>query len=358
MMDLIRTSAYWKQESISSKNDNKRLLENIEETKQIITKFFYHGYNHWIITFSGGKDSTTTVILALETILQENLPIQRVDIVYSDTLIEIPVIYQYALKFLNFLKQFERIKSLSIFYHIVQPRIEDRFWVCLLGRGYPPPHQRFRWCTQRLKINPVEAALKAYIQPNRTIILTGVRFGESVARDQRMSLSCQRGGECGQGVWFQHSSRLQAAYLAPIAYWQECDVWDFLNFVAPQWGYPTHLLSKEVYNGQNLRFGCWMCTVVSQDRTMERLVSQPQWAHLRPLLDFRGKIIEVTRSMESRLLRPDGTPGRLSLETRRKLLEELLLLQSTLGMTLISDEEVSFIQRLWEDERYQDYSPK
>jgi hypothetical protein len=62
--------------------------------------------------------------------------------------------------------------------------------------------------------------------------------------------------------------------------------------------------------------------------------------------------------MESRLLRPDGTPGRLSLETRRKLLEELLLLQSTLGMTLISDEEVSFIQRLWEDERYQDYSPK
>lgn len=357
-MDLIRTPAHWKQERIDSKSDNKRLLERIKETKQVIMNFFYRGYDHWIITFSGGKDSTTVVILALETALQKGLSVQRIDVVYVDTLIEIFVIYQYALKFLDFLRQFERLKALPLFYHIIQPHMEDRFWVCLLGKGYPPPHQRFRWCTQRLKIKPVEAALKAYIQPNRTVILTGVRFGESVARDQRMSLSCRRGGECGQGVWFQYSSRLQAAYLAPIAYWQECDVWDFLNFLAPQWGYPTHHLSREVYNGQNLRFGCWMCTVVSQDRTMERLVSQPQWAHLRPLLEFRGKIIEVTRSVESRLLRPDGKPGRLSLETRRKLLEELLFLQSTLGMTLISDEEVSFIQQLWEDERYQDYSPR
>jgi DNA sulfur modification protein DndC len=180
MMDLIRTSAYWKQKGISSKNDNRRLLEHIKETKRIMVKFFYRGYDHWIITFSGGKDSTTVVILALETILQKNLSIQRIDVVYSDTLIEIPAIYQYALKFLDFLKQCDRLKTLPLFCHITQPRMEDRFWVCLLGKGYPPPHQRFRWCTERLKINPMEAALKAYIQPNRTVILTGVRFGVSL----------------------------------------------------------------------------------------------------------------------------------------------------------------------------------
>jgi 3'-phosphoadenosine 5'-phosphosulfate sulfotransferase (PAPS reductase)/FAD synthetase len=86
MMDLIGTSAYWKQEGISSKNDNRRLLEHIEETKQIMTKFFYHGYNRWIITFSGGKDSTTVVILALETILQKDLSIQRIAVTQVATL--------------------------------------------------------------------------------------------------------------------------------------------------------------------------------------------------------------------------------------------------------------------------------
>ena len=73
MLDLIRTPASWKQEGIGSRNDNKRLLEHIEETKQVIMNFLYRGYDHWIITFSGGKDSTTVVILALETALQKGL---------------------------------------------------------------------------------------------------------------------------------------------------------------------------------------------------------------------------------------------------------------------------------------------
>ncbi len=332
-----------------------RLADRLEETGQVLASTLKRGFDHWILTFSGGKDSTTTVIVALEAVLQQDLPVHRIDVVYSDTLVEIPVIHRYALEFLSFLQEFERLKPLPLFCHTVQPSLEERFWVCLLGKGYPPPHQRFRWCTRRLKIEQVEAALRAHVRPQRTVILTGIRFGESPDRDRRLNHSCRRGGECGQGAWFQYSARLQAAYLAPIAYWQECDVWDFLNFWAPLRGYPVHLLEKEVYNGRETRFGCWMCTVVRQDKAMERITARPEWTHLRPLLEFRARVLRLTSLHESRYRRPDGKPGRLSLKTRKQLLSELLRLQENLGICLIHEEEVEFIRTLWADPRYGEY---
>jgi len=331
-----------------------RLTTRVQESARALATAVERGFNHWILTFSGGKDSTATLILALETALEKQLPIQRIDVVYSDTLIEIPVIQQHAIHFLEFLAGVERLRQLPMHLHIVRPALEERFWVCLLGKGYPPPHQRFRWCTRRLKIEPVEAQLRDIIRPNRTGIVTGVRFGESVERDRQLRASCRRGGECGQGAWLQYSTRLQAVYLAPIAYWQACDVWDFLNFWAPGRGYPVNLL-EDIYNGRDTRFGCWMCTVVRQDKAMAKIVGRHEWAHLRPLMDFRDRILSITQSARSRYLRPDGKPGRLSLETRRQLLDELLRLQDTVGICLIEEDEVQYIRTLWANPQYGPY---
>src|SRR5208337_4460920 len=113
----------------------------------------------------------------------------------------------------------ERLSKLPIHCHIVKPKLEDRFWVNVLGKGYPPPHQRFRWCTNRLKIRPCEYGLRKHIIKGKTAIITGVRFGESHSRDQRLNASCVRGGECGQGIWFEKSNRLGVGYLAPIINW-------------------------------------------------------------------------------------------------------------------------------------------
>jgi len=332
-----------------------RFLSRLNESKVALQTLVSKGYNHWIVTFSGGKDSTTTLIVALETALNLLVQVERIDVVYSDTMIEIPVIHQYALGFLEHLKGFQRVTSLPLHCHVVYPAVKESFWVCLLGKGYPPPHQRFRWCTRRLKIEPVENALKSFVRPDRTAILTGVRFGESRNRDARLHQSCSRGGECGQGVWFRYSSRLRAAYLAPIVDWNECDVWDFLHFYAPALGYPTNHLEESVYNGRETRFGCWMCTVVRQDRTMEKITSLPQWAYLRPLLDFRHRVREITSCLESRVLRPDGKPGRLTLEIRKLLLNELLELQTRLGMTIVSSDQIIAIQEYWEKEACNGY---
>jgi len=213
-----------------------RVLDRVKEAKAALLHVLEAGFNHWIVTFSGGKDSTTTVVLSLETALEYRGRIQRIDIIYADTMLEIPVIHDYALSFLEHLRSCAHLQSLPLFLHVATPRVSERFWVCLLGKGYPPPNQRFRWCTRRLKIEPVEDALKQFIRPGQTVIITGVRFGESNDRDRRLIRSCARGGECGQGLWFQYRKRLQAGYLAPIVDWRDCDVWDFLEFIAPSWG--------------------------------------------------------------------------------------------------------------------------
>lgn len=342
----INSQIVWVGKKVEKISGN-RLKFRIDESVAVLESALKRGFNHWIIMFSGGKDSTATTVIALETALKKRSLVNRIDIVYSNTLVEIPVIEKYALDFLEFLEKFERTQGLPIFIHIARPALEERFWVCLLGKGYPPPHQRFRWCTRRLKIKPAMKALESYCNPNQTVVLTGVRFGESKSRNQRLNLSCRRGGECGQGVWFQYSSRLRVAYLAPIVYWQECDVWDFLNYLAPSWGYPTHFLESKIYNGRETRFGCWMCTVVQQDKTMMKITGLPEWSYLFPLLEFRNYVWKLTREPSTRIPKSNGAPGRLKISVREKLLNELLNIQEKLGIQLISKEEITFIHKLW-----------
>jgi len=328
-----------------------RVLNRIEESKTALEYVLKKGYDHWIITFSGGKDSTSTVVIALETALEHLDKIKRIDVIYADTMLEIPTIHQYALSFLHNLRKLPRLKGLPLHCHITYPTIEQRFWVCLLGKGYPPPHQKFRWCTRRLKIEPVENKLNGFIQPGRSVIITGVRFGESKDRDKRLLQSCSRGGECGQGLWFKYSDRLKAGYLAPLIEWSNCDIWDFLLFIAPGMGYSTTEL-ENIYNGHETRFGCWVCTVVRQDKAMERTIGQPQWRYLAPLSEFRKHLWEETRLPETREFRHDGQPGRLRIEARNLLLKRLLLAQEESGLNLINNEEIQYIKKIWKEEGY------
>jgi DNA sulfur modification protein DndC len=294
--------------------------------------------------YSGGKDSTTALIQVLEA--AKSYKDIQVEVVYSDTRVEIPTLQKYAYGFLDYLKN-----NLGIKVHIFEPKLEDTFWTNLIGRGYPPPHQGFRWCTPRLKITPADKFIKSLPDKENTLVVTGVRFGESDARDARLNLSCQRGGECGQGVWYQHSNRLNVGYFAPIITWRECDVWDFLNLVAPSWGYPTNDL-QDIYMGRETRFGCWVCTVVSQDRTMQKIVqTQPQY---QPYLDFRNWLVEFGRSPKNRVIKPNGFSGRLTIDARQKILARLRKVERQLNTTLLLDDEYKLIRKYWRNPKYGD----
>lgn len=305
------------------------------------------GLDHWIVMFSGGKDSTVALALALRA-AEETGKVKRIDVILGDTKVEIPLLKDHATSFLAGLPALEERSRTTLKTHVTTPSDDRSFWVYIIGRGYPPPHRSFRWCTTKLKIEPAEKIIRREMTHGRTAILTGVRFGESDARDRRLNLSCSRGGECGHGMWVQSSPRLGAVYLGPIIAWKECDIWDFLNYVAPSWGYSTESLN-EIYKGPQTRFGCWTCTVVKQDRAMAKLTQREEYSTYAELRDLRDWLQVFGKEKENRVLRENGVVGRLTLAARAEILKRVLEAQERSGHNLIEASEVALIREIWAD---------
>lgn len=345
MLNLANHNLYRKQYTYEELR-RTTLFDRWKETFASFDFLIDRGYDNWLVTFSGGKDSTTVLILALEYIKKNPGKVKRVDVVYSDTLVEIPTIHFFAKSIITFLKRYKRQNGINLITHITKPEMKNRYWVKILGYGYPPPHQMFRWCTDKLKIKPAERSLANYIKKNKTAILTGVRFGESNSRDLRLNVSCSRGGECGQGLWFKESAKLSAGYLAPIINWQSCEVWDFLSGFAPDLGYPVKQI-EAVYNGHETRFGCWMCTVIKTDKAMLKTIENEEWKHLKPLADFRNYLWDYTRNPNTRIRRKDGNLGKLRLNVRKYLLKKLIEVSKDSGVILIENQELKFIKQIW-----------
>lgn len=270
-------------------------------------------YRHWAIAFSGGKDSTATVTLVAHLIEsgQVSAP-ESLTVLYADTRMELPPLHTCAMTILSELQQ------RGIQTQVVLPALDERFFVYLFGRGVPAPKARFRWCTPQLKVEPMERALLSLReQHGKLLMLTGVRLGESAARDQRIALSCSKdGGECGQG-WFQvQTPKSVADTLAPLLHWRVCHVWDWLTFHAPGYGFSTGLVA-EAYGGDeaeeiNARTGCVGCNLASKDVALDAILALPQWSYLAPLKHLKPLYRELVqpqyrlRKVDER--KKDGTP--------------------------------------------------
>lgn len=325
------------------KKPGTSLEESLERSLGKLRLAVQQGASHWVVTYSGGKDSTLLAVLACE-IVRRNLSWkpQRLDIVYSDTLQEIPAMHGIALKFLSYVDSIASEQNLPIYTHITHPEWQQTFWFLILGKGYPVPHRRFWWCTERLKINPVKKILKDLTVSDNAAVLTGVRFGESDRRDGKMkkAAACMGEGECGQVLEYQGA-------FAPIAHWKTCHVWDFLALYAPLWGWPTNQV-VELYGDAPVRFGCWTCTLVEKDRALEAVTAKDGNGYLQELTKFRQRLLDLSANPDMRVVRPNSVPGKFKIGIRRMLLNELLDLQAKTGLRLIQPEEIAAIQEYWE----------
>lgn len=244
----------------------------------------------------------------------------------------------------------------------------------------PPPSNTFRWCTPKLKVMSMERELDALREERgeKFLMLTGVRIGESAARDQRIAMSCTKdGGECGQGWFQQTSSNAVADTLAPLLHWRVCHVWDWLVQADVELGYPTFDIA-EVYGHDpqdelgetepmNARTGCIGCPLVQEDSALERVLANPKWAYLAPLRQLRSLYREVKRPQhrlrkhgevrkDGTLAKKQGRLGPLTLETREWALGEILQIQDEVNvaarkcgqptLNLINDEELTRIREL------------
>ncbi|NUB14036.1 phosphoadenosine phosphosulfate reductase family protein [Azospirillum brasilense] len=334
--------------------DGARLHKDdaVELTTQSLIAHAYD-HDHWGLAWSGGKDSTA--ILTLLVHLIDTGKIRRpktLTVFYADTRQELPPLAIAALRIMD------QLRARGIAVQVVTAPLDKRFLVYILGRGVPPPNNNtLRWCTRQIKVDPMTAAIEQQLAAidGTFLMITGVRIGESAARDQRIALSCGKdGGECGQG-WYQEvlpnakGIRGRIATLAPLLHWRVCHVWEWLMFDAHAAGWATADIA-DAYGGDeaeeiNARTGCVGCPLAQKEKALESILKSPKWAYLAPLQGLKPLYREL-REPKHRLkktgLNADGSLARaknrqrmgpLTFEARLMGLDRVLGIQAACNGT-------------------------
>lgn len=362
----------------------KYLVEKIEEAKEKVKEVYLEQSLPWVIGYSGGKDSTATLQLiwqALKEIPKEKLT-KSIYVISSDTQVETPVIISFIDSALKQINEKAVQEGLPITAHKLTPELEDTFWVNMIGKGYPAPNTAFRWCTDRMKIKPSNTFILDKVAEHGEVILAlGMRRNESANRNKVMD------NYEVKGYTLSRHSQLRGAWVyMPIEHFTVDDVWSYL-LTTPKspWGGNNRNLASLYRSAQsgecplvvdtttpscgNSRFGCWTCTVVARDKSMEAMIdSGEDW--MIPLLEFRDWLSSTqnpdVKPQQREFKSRDGKikvtdSGKLryrtyKLEFSKQMLKRLLETQLEVqeydeGFNLISDAELQEIRRIWITER-------
>jgi DNA sulfur modification protein DndC len=346
----------------------------------------------WVVGYSGGKDSSAVLQLVWNAIRE--LPAEKrtkpIHVITTDTLVEQPLVAAWVDTSQARMREAAGAQGLPITPHKLVPEIEDSFWVNLIGKGYPAPRLKFRWCTERLKIRPSNKFIRDVVRENgEAILILGTRKAESQARAGRMNL--QKTLRI-RGMLLRPNANLPNSLVyTPIEEWSNDDVWLYLMQVKNPWGHDNKSLLG-MYQGASeggecplvvdtttpscgtSRFGCWVCTVVDKDRSMEAMIKNDEekvW--MTPLLELRNELDKPDdrdrrdfRRMNGRVqLMGDGSivvPGPYTKEWREHWLRRVLEAQRSAreegppefrDLQLITLEELHEIRRIWLYEKHE-----
>lgn len=369
---------------------SKRINYIIEE---IADQYVIEDNNRpWIIGFSGGKDSTVLLTLTWLALLKiknekgKSFLKREVYVVCNDTLVENPIITNYVNKILEKIKEGALKHSLPVFVQKTIPRLEDSFFVNLIGKGYPAPNNSFRWCTERLKIKPTAKFVTDIVKSedndhHEAIILVGTRKSESSSRAKSIKKHDIKGKRLTK-----HPLQNNVFVYSPIKELQLEEIWYIINTFQSPWGAnnkelfdiyadasaddyecPTMVSDKEHKSCGQSRFGCWTCTVVKQDKSISAQIENgQQW--LIPLRDLRNWIQEERNKPENRShFRRNGLEatiphgGVVELKHRAEILEKVFEAQKQINelgyeVELINKQELIAIQVIWYRDLYFQYT--
>lgn len=334
----------------------------------------------WIIGFSGGKDSTvllTLTWLAIRELREEgNLLLRRVYVVCNDTMVENPMIEEYVSDVLLKIAEAAREQQLPVQVMTTTPQLEDTFWSCVIGKGYPVPNNSFRFCTEKMKIKPTSKFITdQVVADGEAIVLVGTRLTESQQRERSIKRHEIKGHRLSK-----HPLNPNTFTYAPIKELMLEEIWWIINSIPSPWGFDNKILfniyldaSADDYEcptvvtddshrscGQS-RFGCWICTVVKEDKSMSSLIKNGvEW--MKPLLEYRDKLVENRNVSELRCdTRRNGQKavdetghnlGNYTMEYRIEMLRDLLKTQKKVqeghsSVRLITSQELIAIQVIW-----------
>ena len=357
------------------------MIQEYKDIKEEMKRVYLHDQRPWMIGYSGGKDSTLLCQLVFEMLqeLPEEDRKKKVYIVTSDTLVENPIVKNYMHKMNKAINEASQQKKLNIEAHMLYPETKNTFWSLVIGLGYPTPEPPgFRWCTERLKINPSNAFTYNTIKKDgEIVILLGVRKAESASRSRSISSR-----EIEGKLLTRHDQIAKAYVYSPLSEIRNENVWEYLlqgDGMSPWTTDNKYLYSP--YQGETLgeedsvvgqvnkdnmkvtgnsRFGCWICTMVKEDKSLKNFIDHGA-TELIPLRDFRNWLVELRSDVNARdyrrrngtvYLMSNGEFGRgpFTMETRKEILRRLLKLEMETGFELITIQELKMIDKMWEDE--------
>lgn len=374
--------------------EEKGLSTSVAELIKEIQEIYLADQVPWVVGYSGGKDSTATlqiVWMALEQLPPEkrNKPVYAIT---NDTLVENPVVALWVDKSLSIMKEAAKKKGLPITPQKLVPEIDDTFWVKMLGWGYPAPRQKLRWCTHRIKISPTSRFIQRMVRKSgEAIVVLGTRSAES---QKRAAVLKAHAANSNREHLNQHSDLPNAWIYPPIVRWTNDDVWTFLMQYENPWGHSNNDLLT-MYRGATAdgecplvldtntpscgssRFGCWTCTLVEKDRSMEAMImndEEKEW--MLPLLEIRNSLdwrtmgersdkdLRDFRRMSGKVQLFNGEPihGPYKQSVRENLLRRLLEAQQWIrangpeevrNIDLITLDELKKIREIWVEEKHE-----
>ncbi|MBQ0725406.1 MAG: DNA phosphorothioation system sulfurtransferase DndC [Cycloclasticus sp.] len=398
---VIQSNSAFTQEGLKD-----TLRESIEHVKML----YKSDQIPWVIGYSGGKDSTAILQLiwyALQELKIEGDCKKKVHVISTDTLVENPIVAMWVGKSLSKMAEQAKEQNLPIIPHRLTPEVKDRFWVNLIGKGYPAPRYKFRWCTDRLKISPSNTFIKNMTAKNgEAILVLGTRKAESTARAASMDKFENSKTNTRKALGLTENGSLERVWVyAPIANWSNDDVWVYLNSVKNPWSFPNHdlmgmyqgateggecplVVDKSTQSCGDSRFGCYVCTMVSEDKSMNAMIAndeEKEWMY--PLVSLRNeievndanhqkKIEKLTRDKANRDFRrmngrltvhiskhgADLVPGPYIQRFREHLLTKVLEAQIAVqqlgppevkNLELLPLEDLEEIRRIWLEEKHE-----
>jgi len=144
---------------------NAEVLKTYEEISLKLLKIFEDGVDQVIIHWSGGKDSTVALLLAIKAFGKSN-----VMAIYSDTGVD-------------FRENMEYIESVSrklgINYIYVRAPVSEE-----LKLGHSLPTHNDRWCTG-LKKASIRSVINNYFRNKKILMVLGDRDAESIGRSRK-----------------------------------------------------------------------------------------------------------------------------------------------------------------------------
>ncbi len=368
----------------------------VAAVKEEIRELYLWDKVPWVVGYSGGKDSSTILQLVWTAVAE--LPLEKrqkpIHVISTDTLVEQPMVAQWVDASHEKMRAAAREQAMPVMPHKLTPEVKDTYWVNLIGKGYPAPRKLFRWCTDRLKIKPSNKFIREVVRASgEAILVLGTRKAES----QRRGLTMDRHEKRRVRERLTPNAKLPNSLVyTPIEDWANDDVWLYLMQVKNPWGHDNKSLLT-MYQGATSggecplvvdtttpscgtsRFGCWVCTLVDQDRSMEAMIANDEekvW--MTPLLDLRNELGEPNDRARRDYRRIDGrvqlfhdstVAGPYKRQWREHWLRRVLQAQEEIrslgppevrGLELISRDELSEIRKIWlhEKHEFQDSLPR